>query len=164
MNPHNEFLIAYEINRKAMVLDYNASLAPNYVDNEQEIPQSQPTTKSKPLQMAMHKISQYSKDDTYRIRRSAINKEFGAEYGDELEGRAVPPPRSLLSMTLSNWVLIPIQLTKRELSNPNWGFSSNAASMTPMLPRLFWLDQDWTLAKCHRVILTSFFYILRGNL
>ena len=27
-----------------------------------------------------------------------------------------------------------------------------------------WFDQDWPLAKCHRVILNGFLYILTGNL
>ena len=36
-NPHTEFLIAYEVNPRAMLPDYNASLAPNFVPND-EIP------------------------------------------------------------------------------------------------------------------------------
>ena len=33
-----------------------------------------------------------------------------------------------------------------------------------MPPRLMWFDQDWTMAKCHRIILNSFLYILLGDL
>lgn len=33
-----------------------------------------------------------------------------------------------------------------------------------MPPRLMWFNKDWTLAKCHRVILGGFLHTLIGNL
>lgn len=43
-------------------------------------------------------------------------------FPDELEGKIVPPARSVLSMTLSSWVLIPVHLTTRS-QNQHFGFS-----------------------------------------
>ena len=31
-------------------------------------------------------------------------------------------------------------------------------------PRLLWFDMDWSLAKCHRAIISPFLYILLGDL
>jgi len=29
---------------------------------------------------------------------------------------------------------------------------------------MMWFDQDWSLAKCHRVIISNYLFILRGDL
>ena len=162
-NPHTEFLIAYEINPRAMLPDYNASLAPNFVPNE-EIPQSQPTVMHHPLQGHMHHIGSMSKDDSRIHRMAAKNKLFGdQEFEDELEDRVVPAARALFNMTLSNWILIPIQLAKREFVTQGWGYSG-AHQISELPPRLMWFDYDWSLAKCHRVILNCFMHLLIAGL
>lgn len=67
-------------------------------------------------------------------------------------------------MTLSNWVLIPVQLSKRQRIDNGWGLSGgDTCAFYDMPSRLMWFDQDWTLAKCHRVILTAFMYTFRGD-
>lgn len=63
--------------------------------------------------------------------------------------------------------MIPVNLSKRVRVqvDQNWGFKSKEGFETIDLPpRLMWFDSDWTLAKCHRVILGAFFFILLGDL
>lgn len=65
-----------------------------------------------------------SKDDSRILRIAQKNKLVGSqEFDDELEDRVVPAPRALFNMTLSNWILIPIQLAKREFVTQGWGYS-----------------------------------------
>ena len=76
----------------------------------------------------------------------------------------MPVARSISSQTLSNWVLIPVQLARWQRIDNGWGLSGgDTCREIDMPPRLMWFDQDWSLARCHRAILSNFFYILRGD-
>ena len=69
-------------------------------------------------------------------------------------------------MTRDNWVKIPVQQTKREKQTyGGYGYNSyKRYENNPVSPRLMWFNLDWSLAECHKQIVSKYLYMLKEML
>ena len=77
-NPNSEFLIAYEVNQKAMLHNINSSLHPNWLPSQEPFAQSQPTTSPLKLEhqasMSLTSSKKQAKDDLHKLKLLSKNK------------------------------------------------------------------------------------------
>ena len=98
------------------------------------------------------------------IYSTPIKKKPKKVYHDELKDKLIAAPKLLKDLTKDNWIKIPVQQTKREKRTygQNWGYKSYTRyDLNPVSPRIMWFKLDWSLAECHKQIVSKYLYMLR---